>query len=243
MEQPIAEQQRASSPAGRPPAARRFSLAVLALSATVLLTLVARVEFLVDDAFISLRFARNWVELGAPVFNSFELSSGGQPVEGFSNLLWTALLALLYWAGAPFPEFLGPLQLSLAMGVLIVQLRFVTTELRLGRAGEFASVALLATSAPFVAWTSGGMETTLFTLLLTSYLVGLLRGELRRQAYVLSTHACSWAIVHGTHHCVLHACHNRPASRMLLDRSRSPAPSAARGAPRLFLKKKNPFSF
>lgn len=180
MEQPIAEQQRASSPAGRPPAARRFSLAVLALSATVLLTLVARVEFLVDDAFISLRFARNWVELGAPVFNSFELSSGGQPVEGFSNLLWTALLALLYWAGAPFPEFLGPLQLSLAMGVLIVQLRFVTSELRLGRAGEFASVTLLATSAPFVAWASGGMETTLFTLLLTSYFLGLMRAEVHR---------------------------------------------------------------
>lgn len=180
MEQPTAEQQPGPHPSGRSAAARRFSLALLALAAAVLLALVGRVEFLVDDAYISLRFARNWVELGTPVFNSFELGPGGQPVEGFSNLLWTALLAVLYWAGAPFPEFLGPLQLSLAMGVLIVQLRFVTTELRLGRAGEFASVALLATSAPFVAWTSGGMETTLFTLLLTSYLVGLLRGELRR---------------------------------------------------------------
>ncbi len=180
MEQPTAEQQPGPPPSSRSAAARRFSLALLALAAAVLLGLVGRVEFLVDDAFISLRFARNWVELGTPVFNSFELGPGGQPVEGFSNLLWTALLAVLYWAGAPFPEFLAPLQLALAMGVLIVQLRFVTTELRLGRAGEFASVALLATSAPFVAWTSGGMETTLFTLLLISYLVGLLRRELRR---------------------------------------------------------------
>ncbi|MGB0332318.1 MAG: hypothetical protein ACPGPE_10935, partial [Planctomycetota bacterium] len=180
MEQPTVEPHQGAFPRGRTPAARRFSLALLALGASVLLVLVGHVEFLVDDAFISLRFARNWIELGTPVFNAFELGPGGQPVEGFSNLLWTALLAVLYWAGAPFPELLGPLQLALAMGVLIVQLRFVTTELRLGRAGEFASVALLATSAPFVAWTSGGMETTLFTLLLTSYLVGLLRWELRR---------------------------------------------------------------
>ena len=177
MEQPTVEQAR-GAPAAGSPAARRFSLALLALSAFLLLALVARAEFLVDDAFISLRIARNWVELGAPVFNAFELGPGGQPVEGFSNLLWTALLAALYQAGAPFPELLGPLQLSLAIGVLIVQLRFVTSQLRLGRAGEFASVALLATSAPFVAWSTGGMETTLFTLLLTAFSLGLLREEL-----------------------------------------------------------------
>ncbi len=138
-----------------------------------------------DDAYISLRIARNWVELGAPVFNAFELGPGGQPVEGFSNLLWTALLAALYQAGASFPDFLGPLQLSLAMGVLIVQLRFVTSELRLGRAGECASVVLLATSAPFVAWSTGGMETTLFTLLLTAFSVGLLRKELSSRSDLL----------------------------------------------------------
>ena len=186
MEQPTAEPQQGASPPGRTKAARRFSLALLALGASALLALVGHVEFLVDDAFISLRFARNWVELGTPVFNSFELGPGGQPVEGFSNLLWTALLAVLYRAGAPFPELLGPVQLSMAMGVLIVQLRFVTNELRLGRVGEFASVALLATSAPFVAWASGGMETTLFTLLLTSFLVGLLRRELRRPSDLAS---------------------------------------------------------
>ncbi len=202
MEQPTVEQQRGAPAAGSAvnssadssaggsratgsPSERRFSLALLALSALLLLALVGRAEFLVDDAFISLRFARNWVELGAPVFNAFELGPGGQPVEGFSNLLWTAMLAVLYQAGAPFPEFLGPLQLSLAMGVLIVQLRFVTSELRLGRAGEFASVALLVTSAPFVAWSTGGMETTLFTLLLTAFSLGLLRQEISGRADLL----------------------------------------------------------
>jgi len=181
MEQPTEEQHRGEE-GGLRPVSRHWSLALLAVSAALLLALVARVEFLVDDAFITLRYARNWVELGTPVFNAFELAPGGQPVEGFSNLLWTALLAALYWAGAPFPEFLGPLQLSLAIGVLILQLRFVLSELRLGKAGEFASVALIATSAPFVAWSTGGMETTLFTLLLTAYSLGLLRRDLENRA-------------------------------------------------------------
>lgn len=43
-------------------------------------------------------------------------------------------------------------------------------------------MALLATSAPFVAWSSGGMETTLFTLLLTSYSLALLRERVDRRS-------------------------------------------------------------
>ncbi len=104
MEQPTVEQQRGAPAAGSAvnssadssaggsratgsPSERRFSLALLALSALLLLALVGRAEFLVDDAFISLRFARNWVELGAAVFNAFELGPGGQPGDGFRHLL------------------------------------------------------------------------------------------------------------------------------------------------------------
>ena len=65
----------------------------------MLVALRARVDFLVDDAFISFRYARSWWENGIPVFNSFELADGGRPVEGFSNALWTGLLALAHGAG------------------------------------------------------------------------------------------------------------------------------------------------
>ena len=67
--------------------------------AAVLVGLRARVDFLVDDAFISFRYARSWWENGIPVFNAFELADGSQPVEGFSNALWTGLLALAHGAG------------------------------------------------------------------------------------------------------------------------------------------------
>jgi len=172
MEQPLED---TGPPAGGGAARGRWELAALGGAAAALIALASVIHFLVDDAYITLRYARNWVEWGTPAFNAFELAPGGQPVEGFSNLLWTGLLALLMGAGAPFPDLLPSLQLSIAVAVLVVQLRFVATELRLGRPGSLASVLLLATSAPFVAWSTGGMETTLFTLLLTSLLVGLLR--------------------------------------------------------------------
>ena len=165
------------SEGARTPRERRWALAVLGAAAAALIGLVSSVHFLVDDAFITLRFARNWAEWGTPVFNAFELAPGGQPVEGFSNLLWTALLAGLIRVGATFPDLLGPLQLTLALAVLAVQLRFTWRELRLGAAGTLASVLFLATSPPFVAWSTGGMETTLFTLLLTALTLGLLRRD------------------------------------------------------------------
>ncbi|MEC8493697.1 MAG: hypothetical protein VXZ39_02170, partial [Planctomycetota bacterium] len=51
-------------------------LAGFLAGAAVLAGLRARVDFLVDDAFISFRYARNWWEEGTPVFNAFELADG-----------------------------------------------------------------------------------------------------------------------------------------------------------------------
>src|SRR4051794_18934740 len=44
-------------------------------------------DFVNDDAYISFRYARNLVEHGQLVFNP------GERVEGFTNFLWTLLLA------------------------------------------------------------------------------------------------------------------------------------------------------
>lgn len=46
-----------------------------------------------EDALICYRYAQNWVRGEGLVYSS------GEYVEGYSNLLWTALLALLNWAG------------------------------------------------------------------------------------------------------------------------------------------------
>ncbi len=51
--------------------------------------LVARFHHLIDDAFISFRYAHNWAE-GIGLRYNYE----GDPVEGFSNFLWVVLLTL-----------------------------------------------------------------------------------------------------------------------------------------------------
>ena len=68
----------------------------LALALIAFLALALRTSFLIDDAFISFRYARNWVELGVPVYNPGE----SPPVEGYSNFLWVAALRLCLALGA-----------------------------------------------------------------------------------------------------------------------------------------------
>lgn len=120
-------------------------------------------NFLVDDAYITFRFVQQWVHGNGLVFNI------GERVEGYSNFLWICLLA---------PFALNDIDLVLAaklLGVLCALLTLLICPLlarRMGAVFPWAASLLLAVSAPFVAWTMGGLETPLFMLLLTlsSYL-------------------------------------------------------------------------
>ena len=137
---------------------RRFILA-LSFLGLVAHSLVYR--FVNDDAYISFVFARNLAEHGQLVFNL------GDRVEGYTNFLWTLILALVMKLGIP-PEA-GALVLSAlcAGGTMLASARLVA-RLRGGRsAWDALPAALLAASAGFACWTSGGLETQLFTFLVT----------------------------------------------------------------------------
>ncbi|MGB7063098.1 MAG: hypothetical protein WBF13_12190, partial [Candidatus Zixiibacteriota bacterium] len=54
----------------------------------ILLFHVNYLRFVCDDAFISFRYAKNFVEGHGLVYNI------GEKVEGYSNFLWTLLLSL-----------------------------------------------------------------------------------------------------------------------------------------------------
>nr|HNH96503.1 hypothetical protein [Microthrixaceae bacterium] len=68
---------------GRVPSAWRSVLVV-----SVAVVLAWQFRFVQDDAFISFRYAKNLVDGNGLVFNP------GQPVEGYTNFLWTALHAI-----------------------------------------------------------------------------------------------------------------------------------------------------
>ena len=61
---------------------------LLAVAAGVLVAHALTYNFVTDDAYISFVFSRNLAEHGQLAFNL------GHPVEGYTNFLWTVLLAL-----------------------------------------------------------------------------------------------------------------------------------------------------
>lgn len=139
-----------------------FRLAFLCL----LLQLGLFYRFFIDDAFISFRYARNWVLGTGLVFNPGEL------VEGCSNLLWVLLLAGANWLGLDIVVASKLLGLAAIAAVLIIASRLVRqmSDDALCAGGV---VLLLASSFGVVFFGITGLETTLFSawLLMGAYAV------------------------------------------------------------------------
>jgi hypothetical protein len=161
---------------------------LLAIAAVVLVGHSLVYNFVTDDAYISFVFSRNLAEHGQLTFNL------GDPVEGYTNFSWTVLLGLGMLLGIP-PELSSRvLGTACALGTLYVVFR--VTERALGRRSAWAAVPalLLACSSGFACWTSGGLETQLFTLLVAIALDGVVAAvdeprALRRAAIALALSA------------------------------------------------------
>lgn len=142
-------------------------------------------DFLMDDAFISFRYAENLVTGHGLVFNRI-----GDPVEGYTNFLWTLLFAgVLYLKLDPVitAKVFGSLLSLLGLGLTYRIARTIngkTGEWEGGEVGEFENrregesekggienlwavwpLLFLATSGSFAAWAMGGLETHLVTAL------------------------------------------------------------------------------
>lgn len=140
---------------------------LLGAAAIVLVGHSLAYNFVTDDAYISFVFSRNLAEHGELTFNL------GHPVEGYTNFLWTFALGVAMLAGIP-PEWSSRvLGTACALGTLYVVFRLM--ERALGRRSPWAAVPplLLACSSGFACWTSGGLETQLYTLLVAAALDAL----------------------------------------------------------------------
>lgn len=146
-----------------PSLSRPQRLGPLLLALAVWAGLVAHSNFLIDDAFISFRYARNWVECGLPIYNLGESPA----VEGYSNYLWVQLLRLAYAAGQDLELASRALSILASLATLLLLERSL---LRTGLSSLPRAAGLLALAAApsFAVWSTGGLETALFGLLLFS---------------------------------------------------------------------------
>jgi hypothetical protein len=115
--------------------------------------------WMLDDAFISFRYARNALLGSGLVFNP------GERVEGYTNFLWTVLFVPIIGMGAN--PALASLTLTLLLGTATAALVWMSARRLAGPVPALAALAILVSGAPFVLYTvrGSGMETALFTLL------------------------------------------------------------------------------
>lgn len=161
---------------------RRLALGYAAgLAATIL---YANRDFYHDDAYITLRYARNLIDGAGVVWNP------GEYVQGYTNFLHLMLVSGLGRLGIDLivaSRVVGMAALLSLVGVLMVWSwrDHAATRPRLGH----VPTLLVMTSAPMLVWSVGGLEGTLFSMMVASgsllFLLGL-DGKLGAPAFVAS---------------------------------------------------------
>ncbi len=117
--------------------------------------------FMLDDPFITFRYAENWANGDGIVWNQNEY------VEGYSNFSFLVLLAPFAWLNCDLYYVSKILSMLFGLGAIVLTYRFSKRHLEYQSIFfYFIAPLLLATSAHFSLWSVGGLETTLFGFLL-----------------------------------------------------------------------------
>ncbi len=120
-------------------------------------------EWKSDDAYIAFVYARNWVAGHGLVFNI------GERVEGYTCFLWVALCALGELLGADIAQWSTALGIASAVGTIFVTWRLAQDLApRESRTSAVFAGLLVGTYPGVVWWAPSGMETMLFTFLVTA---------------------------------------------------------------------------
>lgn len=137
---------------------------VIALICILGIAHIVWLKFICDDAFISFRYAKNLVEGHGLVFNI------GERVEGYTNFLWVLIAAMILDAGGR-PEVWT---LWIGAGCGVVALAAVMAYLQRKERDYLFAGILLAANGGFAAWATSGLETSMFTMLVTLGMLSLL---------------------------------------------------------------------
>ncbi|NNF05745.1 MAG: hypothetical protein HKN21_03200, partial [Candidatus Eisenbacteria bacterium] len=118
---------------------------------------------LVDDAFISFRYAERFGDGLGLTFND------GEAVEGFSNPLWTLLLGVLSATGIAPHQIAPILSLVFLLGSLLVLYRFCRRA-PWGLPAKALLMGVLAVDGGVLLWSGSGLETPLVVFLVCLWL-------------------------------------------------------------------------
>jgi hypothetical protein len=126
-----------------------------------------------EDAMVSMRYAHNLAEGAGLTWNA-----GPDPVEGYSNLLWTLWMAAVHLVGFPEPSVSAVVMASgaaLLVGNLVL-VRAVTRALAPGAERvQVTAMMLVALDFPLMFWTLRGFEVGLIAFLMSASLLLALR--------------------------------------------------------------------
>jgi arabinofuranosyltransferase len=138
---------------------------VVALSLPLLLWHAATYRFLTDDAFISFRYACNLAHGYGLVFNP-----GFERVEGYSNFLWVLLLAGFERVGIRPETAAQGLSIAATVGLwgLVAWFGYRLVPRDAPRWLGAVPVVLLAATRSVAVWSTSGLETRLFELLVVA---------------------------------------------------------------------------
>lgn len=132
-------------------------------------------EWEVDDAYIILRYARNWVETGTPIWNP-----GEDPVEGYTGMTWLAIATLLtQWNLSPLPvlKCLGVISFFLTYGLIVL----IGRKLQWHPWVQFGGLLAYACAAFLYTHAASGLETLFFMCSLTVSLYLYLNIDTKRK--------------------------------------------------------------
>lgn len=137
-------------------------------------------DFLSDDCFIGFRYARHLADGEGLVWNP------GERVEGYTNFLWVLSLAAGMQAGIA-PETLSRGLGFLSGGLVLAALAWLSASRRSwSDPSVWVAPAALALHRSFAAWSSGGLETQAFALLVLGGYTLLARERSRGSSQVWS---------------------------------------------------------
>ena len=127
--------------------------------------LVAYRDFIADDAYITLRYARHWLAGLGPVWNP------GERVEGYTSFLMLALVTALGSLGLDLVVAARLVDFVSLVALVLYLSAFLRSRVPRDGASELAaavSVMLVVGSFPLAIWVWGAMEGPLFAFLCTA---------------------------------------------------------------------------